>query len=252
MNIPKNTENEKLGKLFLAIYFNDIEEVIEFKNQKADLYAKKHNFFIEENRYAKNENFQGITFDLTNLTLLNYKIWFTDGWRKERMPFINEKRQQTNNMVDFWKSEGEDVLNRKIEYNKYFEYFYSNDPNNPESDKEIIADPTSYFLEKGFREIDLRLYNRAECFDFVETENLLEKGANPNVHFYEDEDSSIFDRINTERSYLTTCEVTSGFDFFKRQGYQQYFHIPSMFGDLLGLAAHEEMYALLSKYDKEK
>jgi hypothetical protein len=238
-----NIENKKLDALFLAIYFNDRDKVIEFKNQNPELYAKKHKYLIAGN----------ITFDLTNLTLLNHKIWFDTSWIDRIMPFIIENRQQTKQMIDFWEAEGEkNILNRKIEYNKYFEYFYCDDPNDPESNEKIILDHISYFLKKGFREIDLRLYNRVSCFDFIETKKLLEKGAKINIHFYEDGDSDTLSLITEELSFLGTTQIIPEFKIFKEKGYNQNFNITRMFGDLLGLAAYKEMYDLLSEYDNEK
>jgi len=242
-DISTNIETQELDKLFLAIYFNDRDKVTEFKNQNPEIYAKKNKYLLDGN----------ITFDLTNLTLLNHKIWFDNDWREEIMLFIKENRQQTNQMIDFWRAEGEKpILNRKIEYNQYFEYFYCDDPNDPENNEEIILDHISYFLEKGFREIDLMLYNRVECFDFIETKKLLEKGAKSNIHFYEDGDSNAFSRISAECSYLATCQIIPEFQIFKAKGYKQNFDISRMFGELLGLAAHEEMYELLSKYNDVK
>lgn len=90
-------------------------------------------------------------------------------------------------MIDFWRAEAESQkLHLKIQYNRYFEYFWCDDPNDPESNEEVILDPISYFLEKGFRELDLRLYNRFECFDFEEARKLLNQGAKSNIDFYED------------------------------------------------------------------
>lgn len=242
-DIPTNIENQKLDKLFLAIYFNDRNKVAEFKNQNPELYSKKHKYLIDGN----------ITFDLKNLTLLNYKIWSDNDWKHDIMPFIKENRQQTKQMIEFWKAEGEKpLLNNKIEYNQYFDYFYCNDPNDPESNEEIIIDHISYFLEKGFRETDLRLYNRVECFDFIETKKLLEKGGKSNIHFYEDGDSDAFSRIALTCSSLATCQVIPEFEIFKEKGYNQNFDITRMFGELLGLAAHQEMYDLLSEYNSEK
>ena len=107
-------------------------------------------------------------------------------------------------------------------------------------------------MEKGFREIDLRLYNRVECFDFIESKNLLEKGAKFNIQFHEDGDSDTFSRISAECSFLATCQIIPEFQIFKEKGYNQNFEISRMFGELLGLAAHEEMYDLLSEYDDEQ
>ena len=242
-NIPTETENQELEKLFLAIYFNDLDKVIEFKNQNPLIYAKKNNFLIDKN----------LTFDLTNLTLLNHKIWFSNDWVDEIMPLINKNRQQTNQLIDFWKKEGKrNVLDRQFEYNRYFEYFDCDDPNDPENNERIILDSISFFLEKGFREIDLRLYNRIECFDFTEVKKLLEKGAKSNIHFYEDGDSDAFSRIGVECSFLATSQIIPEFEMFEKKGYNQNFDIKELFGNLIGLAAHEEMYDLLREYQERK
>lgn len=242
-NITVETENKKLEELFLAIYFNDVEKVIEFKNQFPGLYAKKDKFQIDENA----------TFDLTNLTFFNQTIWFDEDWIDDIKPLVEKHRERTEKMLDFWRAElGRQKIHRNIEYNHYCDFFYCDDPNDPDDNAEIIVDPITYFIEKGFREIDLRLYNRVECFDFAEVENLLKQGAKTNIHFYEDGDSSAFSMVFGEVSFLATCQVIPEFEIFETKGYSQNFDIARMFGDLLGLAAHEEMYHLLNEYNKEE
>lgn len=78
----------------------------------------------------------------------------------------------------------------------------------------------------------------------------LEEGARPDVSFYSDEEgNNAISRIANECSFLTTCEVVPLFDFFEKHHYEKPFDIETMFGDLLGLIAHEEMYELLIKYE---
>ncbi|MBS1681043.1 MAG: hypothetical protein JST48_04970 [Bacteroidetes bacterium] len=60
-NITTETENKKLEELFLAVFFNDLEKVIEFKNRHPETYAKKNNFLIDDT----------VSFDLINLTFFN-------------------------------------------------------------------------------------------------------------------------------------------------------------------------------------
>jgi hypothetical protein len=239
--MPTHIENQELNKLFLYIYFNDRDKVAEFKNQKPEIYAKKHKYLIDRFK----------TFDLTNLTLLNHRLWFNNIWDKEIQPLINENQQRTNQMLEFWETNGEkSIVERKIEYNQYCDYFYCDDPNDPESNEEIMLEQISYFLKKGFREIDLKLYNRIECFDFIEAKNLLEKGARTDIHFCEDNDSDANSRIYSEVSFLASCHVIPEFESFKEKGYRQNYEIISMFGELLGLIAHLEMAKLISKYNK--
>lgn len=161
-DIPTETENKKLEELFLDIFFNDLEKVIEFKNQFPELYAKRNKFLVGND----------IPFDLTNLTLFNRIIWFDVSWREEIMPLVEKHRLRTTQMLDFWRAELEQKeIHRQIEYNQYYEHFYCDDPNDFD---EIILEPIKTYIEQGFREIDLRLYNRVQCFDFVEVEKLLE------------------------------------------------------------------------------
>lgn len=239
-DILTETKKKKLKELFLSVYFNDLEKVIEFKNQFPELYAKKNKFQIDENT----------TFDLINLTFFNQIIRFDVSWRQEIMPLVEKHRQQTEKMLDFWLAElGQKEIHRQIEYNHYHENFYCDDPNDFD---EIILESISTYLEQGFREIDLRLYNRAQCFDFAEVKKLLEQGAKSDIHFENDGDSSAFSRISAERSYLATCRVIPEFEVFEEKGYNQNFDTNRMFGDILGLAAHEEMYHLLDEYDKDE
>jgi len=252
--VPNEIENTKLYELFLAVYFNDLEKVIDFKNRYPELYAMKNNFQIgghEENMHS---------FDLMNLTFFNQVIWFDDCWIDEIKPFVERRRQQTTQMLDFWRIEfSKQDIQRTIEYNQCWDCFYCE---NPSVTNEMSYEPIQDYVDKGYRKIDLMLYNRAECFDFVETKKLLELGANPNITFYENEEDkkrddgyNILDRIGSECSYLTSCEVIPVFKTHEEKGFYPYSgkeNVERLFGDLIGLAAHEEMYGLLKPYSKEE
>ncbi|WP_395054432.1 hypothetical protein [Flavobacterium sp.] len=242
-NFPNEEENKKLEDLFLAIYFNDLKKIIAFKNENPEIYSKKEKFLIDGNT----------NFDLKNLTLFNQKIWFDTEWRDEIMPLIEKIRQRTKQMLDFWEIEiGQKNSIKLIEYNDYWDYFYCDDPNDPDDNNEVIGDPISYFIEQGFKEIDVKLYNRVECFDFVEAKKLLEQGAKSDIDFYNDNDSSTIGRVHSEVSYLATCHVIPEFQVFENKGYKQKFEITTMFRNLLGLAAHQDMLNLLHKYYNEE
>lgn len=236
---PTDIENTQWEELFLAIYFNDLEKVIEFKNRFPELYAKRDKFPIT--KYT--------TFDLTNLTFFNQSIWFDSNWVETIMPLVEKHRQRTEIMKAFWLSEsGQQETHRPFEYNHYHEHFFCKDPYD---DDEMFLNPISFYLEKGFSAIDITLYNRAISFDFSAVEKLLEQGANANIHFDNDGHSSTYSRISTEVSFLATCEVIPTFREFETLAYDQTFDIEQMFGDLLGLAAHQKMYNLLKKYGEE-
>lgn len=237
-NLPTKNENTILEDLFIAVYFNDIKKVVWFKNNYPEIYSKRNKFQIGFNT----------SFDLSYLTLFNKVIWFDNDWKEEVLPFIEKLKQRTQEMSDFWKEElGEPTLSYHFEYNQFYDYFYCNDPKNTE---EVNLQPIANYLEKGFREIDLRLFNRALCFDFVEVNKLLELGAKFDIHFDNDNDSSTHSRIISESSYLATCHIIPEFEAFELNGYKQDFNIEEMFGHLIGLSAYEEMYSLLSKYSK--
>ena len=190
------------------------------------------------------------------MTFFNQSIWKEDDWKDEIIPFIKRNREKTKKMLEFWKAEtGNENIQREIEYNQYCDYFYCYDPNDPEEKEKVMLDTISHFIEKGFREIDLRLYNRVACFDFVETKILLEKGAKLDVEFYENEcDSDTISHIGSECSYLATCQVVPSFKLYEENGRWDYYNINNLtelFMDLIGLAAFEDMYYLLEKYIKK-
>jgi hypothetical protein len=243
MNVElKETGNRIFDELFIAIYFNDLKKVIEIKEKYPEIYSKKENYKIEDKK----------SFDLKNLTFFNQSIWKEDDWVDEIIPFVKRNRENTEKMLEFWKAETRNEnFQREIEYNHYHEYFYCSDPNEPEENETVILDKITFFLEKGFREIDLRLYNRVACFDFKETIKLLEKGAKPDIKFYENEwDSDTISLIGCECSYLATCQIIPEFKSYEKQGFIQFYCITERFGDLIGLAAFEDMYCLLEKYIK--
>lgn len=102
-----------------------------------------------------------------------------------------------------------------------------------------------YIYKNGFQELNFKLYNRAQCFEFEAVKKLLELGANNDIHFENDGDSSTLSRILGETSFLATYEVISEFEKFEKFGYNQNFEIQRMFSSLLGLAAHQEMSDLI-------
>ena len=234
-NLNSVEESEKLEQLFLAIYFNDVDKVIEFKNDNLDLYNKKSSFFIDDQLYL----------DLVHLTYFNYIIWFDKNWSSETMPMVQRIRERINDMIEFWKSESviQDIKT-KISFNKYIEYFnlyYSN------SDEEILLSTISYYIQKGFKEIDLKLYNRVECFDFAEVKRLIEQGANPNIHFEKDEDSSAISLVSDRCSFFTSCQLIPEFELFEEKGFNQNFDILNLFREMIQLSANQDILNLLNK-----
>jgi len=230
-------ENKILNELFIAIYFNNLEKVIEIKRKYPEIYSKKKNFRIDDEK----------TFDLMNLTFFNQSIWEKDDWRDDIMTFVKWNRVKTEKMLEFWRTEtGNKNIQRVIEYNQYFEYFCCGDP---EENETVFVYTMTYYLEKGFREIDLKLYNRVACFDFAETKILLENGAKLDVKFDEDDFySDTISLISDECYCLASCDVIPSFEMYEKNGKCNDKNIIELFRDLIGLAAYEDMYYLLEKY----
>lgn len=236
----------KEKELFLAIFFNDTEKLIRIKNDYPEIYARKNAFEISAFGFART------VLDLKYLTLFNKIIWFDDDWRTGLLPFVNLNRQRILRIIDFWKSEAEaGFLTRDFPFNKYHEFFLCDDPNDARLKEEILYEPMADYLKKGFREIDLRLYQRVECFDFEQVEKLLKQGANPLIPIEDDPYSDIFSEVELEESFLATIEIVPVFQIFEQKRYRHDYDIGHLFANLLGLAAYTRMRRLLDQYVKK-
>ena len=80
-------ENKILDELFIAIYFNNLEKVIEIKRKYPEIYSKKENYKINKDNYIIAGK---KIFDLKNLTFFNQIIW-NDRWRDEIMPYVKKE-----------------------------------------------------------------------------------------------------------------------------------------------------------------
>lgn len=224
----------EMEELFLAVYFNDLKKVIAIKEQYPETYARRNAMQLDYNR----------AIDLVNLTFFNQVIWKEEDWNAEGMKsFVKRNRLRTEAMLDFWRTEsGNPNLQRTIAYNQYWFYFFCDDPENPSSD----------YLNKGLNEADAMLYHRVECFDFDGVKEWLDKGANPEALMEEgDIYSNVGYRLGHECSHLCTSRVLPMFNAFERRTYHQKFVITEMFGELLGWAAHEEMYNFIFQYQRD-
>ena len=192
-------------------------------------------------------------FPLHYVTLCYEAIWRDADERKDK-EWALAVQNSTNAMIEFWKEYyGVDGFPR-IEYHIYNEDFYC--AWDDETDEDILFKPKSEFIAFGKREIDLDLYCAVERFQFDKVEELLKQGANPLAEIYDglnDNDVnfdfwSAIERIVQEVGFLR-CEVT-GFmhQLFSKQAY--WILGEELFRNILGLAAHLEMFALLKKYEK--
>lgn len=194
-------------------------------------------------------------FPLYYITLC-YKRFMWNNFIDEVMPMILEHRKNIDILLDLWKNDFGIDVNQTINYKKYErDFFCSNDS---ETKEDVFWNPVEKFIEAGFREIDLDLYEAVEKFHFDEVEKLLKQGANPDVDLLpiddldSDDPFNCLDRIGVECSYLCTCEVLFLLKIVNKQWYQEWPISSEDIGNLVGLAAHKDMYNLLIQYASEK
>lgn len=127
-------------------------------------------------------------------------------------------------------------------YNTNFWFF--RDERDATCEDVFVGESRRELMAKGYRGIDIDLYVAVNKFDFAEVEKLLKIGANPACRFPDDTDC--IGRIGIECSFLET--VLQNIIIYNKH------HNPAGNGaqaliDLIGLAAHESMYSMLSKYN---
>ena len=190
-------------------------------------------------------------FPLYYITMC-YKHFMWNDYIEEVMPMIHSHRKNIDALLELWKNEYGIDVTQKIDYKKYERDFFCTEDS--ETTDEVLWNPVEKFLKAGFRRIDIELYESVEKFHFDEVEKLLKQGANPDVDLLpiDDLDSNdpwnCLDRIGNECSYLCTCEVLFLLEIVNEQWYQDWPITSKEMGDLIGLAAHDEMYKLLIQY----
>ena len=182
--------------------------------------------------------------------------WMTQCWEiifahpeewKKNCRHIIEENKQRNLEIKLMFEEKLGVVFKPIDFYNTDFWFFRNE-REAAFDDVFWNNTREEMLDKGYREIDLDLYVAVNKFDFQEAERLLELGANPACEIT-DEGSSCFDRIGTESSFLDT--EMQGI-FIKREQRNPIADNARDLVDLVGWAAHESMYSLLSKYDTRK
>lgn len=113
--------------------------------------------------------------------------------------------------------------------------------------EEVCCDDYSRddLIAKGYRAVDLDLYVAVNKFDYNEAERLLKLGANPACTLSDEYDNCL-ERIGNECSFLTVG--LQGVVLNKEQRNPLDDDAMDLI-NLVGLAAHENMYSLLSRYD---
>ena len=192
-------------------------------------------------------------FPLHYVTLCYEAIW-RDADKWEDKEWALAVQNATNAMIEFWKEYyGVDGFPR-IEYRTYCYDFYC--AWDDETDEDILFMPKSEFIAFGKREIDLDLYCAVERFQFDRVEEMLKQGANPRAEIYDglnDSDVafdcfSAIERIDFEAWFLRVETMSFLHQLFSKQAH--WFISEQLFHNILSLAAHSEMSALLEKYEK--
>ena len=195
--------------------------------------------------------FEYAPFPLYYITMC-YKQFMWNDYIEEVMPMILRHRKNIDALLELWKNEYGIDVTQKIDYKKYERDFFCTEDS--ETTDDVLWNPIEKFLKAGFRRIDIELYEAVEKFQFDKVDKLLKQGANPDVDLLpiDDMDShdpfNCIERIGGERSYLCTCEVLFQLKIVNEQWYQDWPITSKEIGDLIGLAAHEDMYKLLIQY----
>ena len=241
-----DNKNSNKHALLCAVVLNDVEET-------RTLLSK-----IEDRSLLNDIGLLSKPFPLHYISICNEVIWQEiDEWKDKVEAERNRDRSRA--MVKFWQEYYGVSEFEKIDYRVYYEDFYCTDPD--DSDEDILWAPKSKYVEAGSREIDVDLYCAVCKFDFKRTQQLLKLGANPDVDLYETPASDIeergkgdgwhaLDHIATEESFL--IHETLGLlsqaetDMAKRSWIDE-----GTISNILGIAAHSDMYRLLDKYVKK-
>lgn len=211
-------------ELIMAVAANDLHKV------ESMIYN------LEDKRILEDVGWVHISFPLHYITLCYDIIWrYPEAWED-----ITELRAKIDMMLDFWKRYYNVTSFPKIEYNMHNDYYYDR---TWETDAELLYADVSEYISAGYSMKDLKLYCAAKRFDFERVYQLLQEGANPNVHLkltMGDDALVAIHAIGMEESHLM-CEL----DTMLEQGKicnEQDIRL------LLALTAHAEMYDLLKRY----
>jgi len=191
-----------------------------------------------------------IPFPLFYVTMCYKRTMWTD-FNNDVMPFIIEQRKNIDLLLNMWRDRFGANVDAAIDYKKYGEFFFCDDDSYTLED--IFCGITiDKYLENGCRQIDLELYASVSKFNFANVRELLELGANPDADLIpvdRDDICNCLDRIETECSYLCTCQIFPLIMTETEKVLDNHTNVKFQdICDLIGWAAHEDMCALLKEY----
>ncbi len=143
----------------------------------------------------------------------------------EIMRLFRERLNVNFESIDFYNSEIH--FFRNYPEDSFYDVFL-------EDEEKILA---------NHKKIDAELYVAVNKFDYQTVEELLQAGANPRVEI--DDDTNCWERIGMHTSFL--CVNLQHILLSDEKSLLDY----EYFSHLFDWAAHEKMWSLLEKYDKE-
>ena len=190
---------------------------------------------LEDKRILDDIGWVHIPFPLHYITLCYDTIWLhPDEWNG-----IDEWRAKIDAMLNFWKRYYNVASFSKIDYDMNNDYYYDR---SWETDAELLYADVSEYISAGYSSKDVELYCAVQRFEFGNVNQLLQEGANPNVHLKltMDDDALIaIHDIGMEESNLM-CELDAMLERGKICDERE-------IRLLLALTAHAEMYDLLKR-----
>lgn len=167
-----------------------------------------------------------------------------EDWRKDCREIIAENKRRNLEIKKIFE-ERFNVEFKPIDFYNTDFWFYRNERDDTFED--VFWDESREgLIAKGYRGIDLDLYVAVTKFNFIETERLLKLGANPACDVTED-GNSCFDRIGGECGNLDT--ELQRIIIHREPCNPMVDNNAKYLCYLVGWAAHESMYSLLSKYE---
>lgn len=163
-----------------------------------------------------------------------------DPWSKDFEPIRIKMLADCRCILEFLVNEYGCDIDCEIDYQKYTDYFYAAEKD--ATDEDILWAPVQRILDEGKSQLDIDLYCAVERFQYDLVAQLLQAGANPRTLI---EDGFAIDRIGAECAFLDTqiCPLWEAYYHKNNTTTIEYEEI----SDLLGWAAHEKMYNLLTR-----
>lgn len=218
---------DKYEKLLSAVYFNDAETAIQL---------------METNDYPNKwlDNIFSMGIPIYFITQCNVRLLADDTWSENVMPIILSLREGCAKLMAYWKTKFNYPVEQELDYTSYTNLFFAASPD--ETDDEVLLSSVQELLNEGYRQVDIDLYCATERFQYGEVERLLKLGADPEVDI---DDFKALSRISVECSFLSAIVVPQWELFYEKRCLSRIKEQDLC--DLIGWAAHEKMYDLLTK-----